>query len=59
MKVVLDFHRPMLGTPKVAPNVFHQLRLVAGTLSPNGIGFDVLIKQFVRIEIGTVSRQEE
>ena len=49
----------VLGTPQVTPHVSHHLPLVAWTPSPHGVALDILIEQFVWVEIRAVARQKK
>lgn len=57
-EVALYFLRPMLSAPKKSSDVAYQLRLSPWALPPYGVGLDILIEQFVRVEMRTVSRKE-
>lgn len=46
-----------MRTPQIRPNLLHHLRLIFGTLPPDGIGLDILIEKFVGIQLRAVARQ--
>lgn len=54
-KIVGDYVRYTLAAPEVAPDLAHQLRLIAGTLMTQGIVLDILIEQFLRVELRTIT----
>jgi len=57
-EIVGDDVRFALAAAEVAPQPTHQLRLTAGALTTQGIAFDILIEQFVRIELRTIAGKE-
>ena len=58
VEVALYFLRPMLSAPEKSSDVACQLPLCPRALPPNGVGFDILIEQFVRVELRAVSRKK-
>jgi hypothetical protein len=48
-----------LAAAEVAPDLAHQLRLVARALTTQGIAFDILIEQFIRVELRAIAGQED
>jgi hypothetical protein len=48
-----------LGAPQVTPHVSHHLPLVVRTPPPCRVGLDILIEQFVWVEIRAVARQKK
>src|SRR3972149_1082063 len=59
LEVAADLLRPTLRTPQKTPHIAHELPLVAGALSPDRIGLDILVEQLVGIQFRAVSRQAE
>lgn len=51
--------RLSLGASEVETNIANHLWLVLGSLATYGIGLDILIEQFVRIQLGTIVREKE
>ncbi|MBW1953369.1 MAG: hypothetical protein JRI50_10605 [Deltaproteobacteria bacterium] len=50
-----DDVRFTLATTAVPSQLAHQLRLIAGALTTRGIALDILIEQFVRDELRTIT----
>lgn len=46
-----------MRAPQIRPNPLDHLRLIFGTLPPDGIGLDILIEKFVGIQLRAVARQ--
>ena len=59
VKVLLDDPRLTLTTPKKASHIRNELLLIVSTLTSHGIALYVLIEHLVRIQLRTVSREEE
>lgn len=59
VEVAFDLLRPSLSAPEIASYVSHELPLVARTLASHRVGLDVLVEEFVRIEVRAVAGQEE
>lgn len=58
MEVAPDLLRSVLGAPEEAADVADQLPLGPWALTPHGVGLDVLVEEFVRVELGAVAGQE-
>ena len=58
VEIVGDDVRFALAAPKVAPDLAHQLRLVAGALPAQGIALDILVQQFIRVELRAVTGEK-
>ena len=48
-----------LATAEVAPDLAHQFCLVTGALTTQGIAFDILIEQFIRVELRAIAGKED
>jgi len=59
LEIVGDDVRFALAAPEVAPDLAHQLRLIARALPSKGIAFDVLIELFVRIDLRTIAGEKK
>ena len=59
VKVVLDLGWSPLSAPEEMAHISNEFRFVSGTLSPNRIGFDVLVEQLIWIQFRAIARQEE
>ena len=59
VKIPLDDPRLTLTTPKKASHIRNELLLIVSTLTSHGIALYVLIEHLVRIQLRTVSREEE
>ena len=55
LEIVGDYVRLALATAEVAPDFAHQLRLITGALTTHGIAFDILIEQFIRVDLRTIA----
>ena len=58
LEIVGDDVRFALAAPKVAPDLAHQLRLIAGALTPQGIAFNILVEQLVRVKLRTIAGEK-
>ena len=59
LKEIADDLRLSLAAVQVTAHAGHHLRAVARTGFPQGIGFDILVEQFVWIELRTITRQSD
>ena len=57
-EIVGDYVRFALAASEVAPDLAHQLRLFTRALPTQGIAFDILIEQFVRVDLRTIAGKE-
>lgn len=57
-EIASHFVWSVLGTPKEPSDVAYHFPLIPRTLPPYRVGLDVLVEQFVRVELRTVSGQE-
>lgn len=59
MEVFLDDVRFSLPAAEVTPGIGQQLLFVTGAAPAQGIGLDILVQQFIRIQLRTVTWQEK
>jgi len=59
LKVASDNLRLSLSAPQVRPDLAHHFALVLRALAANRIGLHILVEQFIRIQLWTVSRQKD
>ena len=55
LEIVGDYIRFALATPEVTPDLAHQLHLVTRALAAQAIAFDILIEQFVRVDLRAIA----
>src|SRR3989337_1886602 len=59
VKVGTDDVGAALSRPQIGPDAADQFGLVDRTAAADGVGLDVLIQEFVRIQLRAVARKEE
>ena len=59
LEIVGDDVRFALAAPEVAPDLAQQLYLITRALPPQSIAFDILIEQFVRVDLRTIAGKEK
>jgi hypothetical protein len=55
LEIVGDYVGFALAAPEVTPDPAHQLRLISRALTTHGIAFDILIEQFIRVDLRTIA----
>ena len=57
-EIIGDDVRLALAAPEVAPDLAQQLRLIIGALTTQGIAFDILVEQLIRVKLRTIAGKE-
>ena len=58
LEIVGNYVRFALATTEVAPDFAHYLRLIPRTLPAQSIAFDILIEQFIRVDLRTIAGEK-
>jgi hypothetical protein len=58
LEIIGDYVWFALATPEVTPDLADQLRLITRALPTQGIAFDILIEQFIRIDLWTIAGEK-
>ena len=59
LKIVGDDVRFALAAPEVASDFAHQLCVITRPLTAQSIAFDILVEQFIRVQLRTITGQED
>ena len=59
MEILGDYVGFALATAEVAPDLAYELRLILWPLSPQCITFDLLIEQFIRVDLRAIAGKED